>query len=272
MAGRASTTTSMPAASGARCRTSSWSTPARANRACSAEHVLSAAGDPADRGDRPLDLLLPELPGAAAAAPAEEGATAGRAGRGEVSEPAAAAGGLRRRALVGSGGRDRLHSGDPAIRDAGWGLRARWRAGDPRDRHAAAARQRTGGERDPDHRRQRLRAGGGGRRRSLARGARARLLHPVRAGAAGARGGDLRPALGRSGAVRPGPDQGYAACEARPSRGCRSGARSAPGPARRWARSSAASGPGRAASAMRRSSPGRATRWRRWRRSMRPGT
>ena len=72
-AGRASTTTATPAGSAARCRTSSWSTRARASH-CSPRRRRS---DPANRRHRPLDLLLPGLPGAAAEAAQAKGEAAG---------------------------------------------------------------------------------------------------------------------------------------------------------------------------------------------------
>src|SRR4051812_33194642 len=49
--------------------------------------ACAAAGDPADRRDGPLDLLLPQLPGAAAAPPAAQAAQGDAQGGEDVSEP-----------------------------------------------------------------------------------------------------------------------------------------------------------------------------------------
>ncbi len=80
------------------------------------------------------------------------------------------------------------------------------------ERPALARGERAGGQRDPAHGRQRLRARRGRRGRRLARRAGSRLSDTCRDRAARRGGRGLRPRARRLVRTRPGPEEGYAAC------------------------------------------------------------
>ena len=237
-AGRASTTTSTPAASAARCRTSSSSTRVRAS-------CLPASGATGEIMRIVVTgrstYFCPVCQERLRRRPRRK-AKRRRAGEGEVTEPPPLPRGVRGRALVGS------RRAGPAARvvipppETPGGVCVH--GGGPGTRETDTLRplaNAPGGERHPAHRRQRLRAGGGRRRRPLARGARARLLHARSAGCRWSRaaviydlpvGRGQGPARGRRRGTRP----------ARPrAAGCRSAGPSGPGPGRRSARCSGAS-------------------------------
>ena len=198
----------------ARCRTSSWCTPARASHACPASDtaepppvIMRIVVGPA------LDLLLPRLPGAAAAATAEDAEAPDRKGEERVTDPpplpegfavghwSDLAGGTGCTVVIpppGLRGGVCVHGGGP-----GPGRPTRWgRCRTPPEANAILI---TGGSAFGL-------AAADGVVRWLEQHERGYFTPFGRVPLVPARG-DLRPRAGE-GKVRPGPEAGYAACEA----------------------------------------------------------
>ena len=169
-------------------------------------------GGEAARG-RARDLHLPQLPARTARSRAD-GRPAGRPAHPPMEASPDAAGRVHRRPLERPGGRHRLH-GRPAPRE-GAVAAADVRGGGPATPQTDPLHPLANapvGARGPDHRWQRLRSRSCGRGDALAGGARARLSDARRRSCRWCRQPSCTTWRAATPNRRPGPDDGYAACE-----------------------------------------------------------